>query len=51
MAAEHSNNVEHVINKFVTTTNFMTDECNKFCFYVQRTLYGIIQHQIEYAQS
>jgi hypothetical protein len=37
VAAEHFNNFEHVVKKFVTTTNFMTDECNKGSFYVQRT--------------
>jgi hypothetical protein len=31
-AAQHFNNFEHVIKKFVTTTNFMADEHNKFYF-------------------
>jgi hypothetical protein len=37
MAAERFNNFEQVIKKFVTTTNFMTNEYNKFYFFVQRT--------------
>jgi hypothetical protein len=37
MAAERFNDFEHVIKKFVIATNFMTDKCNTFYFYVQRT--------------
>jgi hypothetical protein len=29
-AAERFNNFQHAIKKIVTTTNFMTDEGNKF---------------------
>jgi hypothetical protein len=35
MAAERFNNFQRVIQILVTATNFMTDECNKFYFYVQ----------------
>jgi hypothetical protein len=34
----------------VTTTSFMTDKCNTFYFYIQRTQCGIIQRQIENAK-